>query len=125
MPRKPAAAYAVPSPDGTPPRLQPPPSLSARERAVFDELVDAVDRKHFRLGDRPLLVGYSRAICFESYAAAALAKDPTDTKMMALWEKSSRSMVALSMRLRLSPQSRQTSRAASREKPRVGPMPWE
>ena len=122
--RKSSAALDVPAPDGTPPPLRPPASLNKTEAKIFVDLVEAADKKHFRASDAPLLAAYARAIRFESYAAAALTKDPTDTKAMSLWEKSSRAMVALSARLRLAPQARLTAKTVGRQGPRL-PVPWE
>ena len=122
--RKSSVALDVPSVDGAPPALRPPPTLNGEEAKVFVALVEAADRKHFRSSDAPLLAAYARAIVFEACAAADLTKDPTNSKALALWEKASRSMVALAMRLRLSPQSRATAKTVGRQGPRL-PVPWE
>jgi hypothetical protein len=124
MPRRSFSSTLVPDVDGQPPRLEPPPSLSAAERNVFNDLVAACDKKHLRGSDAPLLSSYCRAIVFEQQAAKRLEQNPLDTKALALWEKATRAIVSLSMRLRLSPQSRQTARATGRQQPR-GPRPWE
>ena len=123
MPRKSSAALLLPPIDGSPPRLEPASSLSPPERKLFIDIVAAVDRKHFRSSDAPLLYSYVRAIDLETRAAKALADDPCDSKWLAVWEKSVRAMTALSMRLRLSPQARLANRDVGREKP-VGPRPW-
>src|SRR5262245_34275641 len=122
--RRSSAALSVPPIDGSPPRLVPPLSLSLEEHAIFNELVDAVDRRPFRKSDLPLVCAYTRAIRFESFAAGELAQDPTNSKMLALWEKSSRAIVALSAKLRLNPQSRQHARTTQRLPP-PGPRPWD
>jgi hypothetical protein len=41
--------------DGKPPKLTPPADLQEAERAMFVELIDACDARHFRLSDLPLL----------------------------------------------------------------------
>jgi hypothetical protein len=124
MPRRSAASLSVLPVDGGPAALKPPSSLSAEERAAFTALVDAVDRKHFRLSDLPLLSAYARAICLEARAAEELRADPLHARWLSVWEKSNRVVVALSMRLRLSPQSRQDPKSAHRERPPGGPRPW-
>lgn len=123
MPRKSSEALLFPSVDGSPPQLEPPASLSAAEREIFVSLVSTIDRKHFRPSDLPLLNSYVRAIDLEARAAKALADDPCDKAWLSTWEKASRVMVALSMRLRLSPQARLPDRATERLKP-VGKRPW-
>ena len=65
-----------------------------------------------------LICRYVNAAVFSEVAEARLAVNPDDTKALALWEKSTRTMSALALRLRLSPQSR-------REKARVQqPLTW-
>ena len=113
MPRKSSASLAVLSVDGSPPRLQSPATLSPTERDIFTSLVSTVDRRHFRPSDLPLLSSYCRAIDLEARAAKALTDDPCDKQWLSAWEKASRVMVALSMRLRLSPQARCSSHEGS------------
>ena len=123
MPRKSSEALLFPPVDGSPARLEPPVSLSETERNIFASLVATVDKKHFRPSDLPLVCSYARAIDLEGRAAKALADDPLDKGWLAVWEKASRVMVALSLRLKLSPQSRLSNRAAEREKS-VFKRPW-
>ena len=122
MPRP--SKFADPHVDGVPARLEPPLSLSPAERDVFVSLVASIDRKHLHASDLPLVVNYVRAIALEQRAAGELAKDPVNTRWLALWEKASRQMTASAARLRLSPQSRQSARAAGRE-PTLVARPWE
>ena len=64
------------------------PHRSTKPRRKFSSTWSRpADKKHFRASDAPLLAAYARAIRFESYAAAALTKDPTDTKAMSLLGK--------------------------------------
>jgi hypothetical protein len=105
MPRRSAASFAIPSVTGAPPRLSPPSDLTPDERQVFCDLVASAKAEHFRASDLPLLSAYCRAIALERGSAAALAAG--DDKALGRWEKATKAMVALSMRLRLSPQSRQ------------------
>jgi hypothetical protein len=104
--RKSAAALAVTAVDGRPTRLNPPSTLSEPERRAFLDLVASVVPEHFVPCDLPLVCAYVRAIALEERAAVQLRKTATDSKWLAVWEKAQRAMVALSLRLRLSPQAR-------------------
>jgi hypothetical protein len=121
--RKSSATLTAPTVDGGPSRLAAPSSLNEREHAIFEQLVGAVDSRHFRPSDMPLLCAYVRAISIEQQAATQLTADPTDGKSLVLWEKATRALVSLSLRLRLSPQSRQHPRSTARMPP-AGPRPW-
>ena len=101
MPRQSAAAF--PSVTGAPPRLLPPSDLGPEEREVFCDLVASSEPDAFRPSDLPLLCAYVRAIVLERSSALEAGRDD---KAMARWEKSVKAIVSLSMRLRLSPQSR-------------------
>jgi hypothetical protein len=103
MPRRSAASFAIPNVTGLEPRLSPPPDLTPDERQVFCDLVGSAKAEHFRVGDLPLLSAYCRAIALERRSAIAAGDD----KALARWNGATKAMVALSMRLRLSPQSRQ------------------
>jgi phage terminase small subunit len=97
-----------PIPRTTPPV---PAGLSTEEEAVFRHLLAAVDPGHFILSDMPLLIGYTQAIAMHDRATKALRRegDVVNGKVnpwVVVLEKSQRAMVALSMRLRLSPQAR-------------------
>ena len=105
MPRRSAASFEVPSSvTGELARLTPPADLDKPEREIFLDLVSASKPGHFRASDLPLLSAYVRAIALERRSASELAAG--DTKALTRWERAVKSMVALSMRLRLSPQSR-------------------
>jgi hypothetical protein len=120
-----SAALAVgPIVDGHPPKLTPPRCLSEAERIIFDNIVNSCARAHFRPSDAPLLNSYCRAISLERRAAAALARDPFDSKALLLWEKSSRAMVAIAAKPRLCPSARQHPRSTARMPPHSGPRPW-
>lgn len=113
MPRKSAAARAIDaiSVDGRPKRLAPPKNLSDRERALFIELVSTNTPEHFRPSDLPLLCRYVEAACLAEQAAFELRQNGAvigdkPSPWLVVQEKSVRAMTALSMRLRLSPQSR-------------------
>ena len=47
--------------DGSPPPLQPPAYLNEEERALFAELIAAVDTRAFVPSDTPLLVSFVQA----------------------------------------------------------------
>jgi hypothetical protein len=104
MPRRSAASAQLAIVPGTPQRLRPPPELSATERKIFAELVASSKPDHFRASDLPLLCAYCRAIALERHSAKALAAG--DDKALPRWTQAGKAMVALSMRLRLSPQAR-------------------
>ena len=129
MPRKSSAALLIPPPDGSPPRLEPPASLSPPERQLFIDLVAAVDRKHFRSSDLPLLCRYVEAAVLAEQAAKELREngaviDRKPSGWLVVQEKCVRAMTALSLRLRLSPQARLSNRSVGRQKPADGPRPW-
>jgi phage terminase small subunit len=89
---------------GAPIRLSPPSDLTPDERQVFCDLVASSKPEHFRASDLPLLSAYCRAIAIERRSAQELAAG--DDKALARWNGATKAMVSLSMRLRLSPQSR-------------------
>jgi hypothetical protein len=127
--RKSGASLGILEVDGKPNRLNPPPSLSAAERAIFLDVVAACDRDHFRPSDLPLLVRYVEAAALSDQAAEQLHLGAVINGKPSPWitvqEKSVRAMVALSMRLRLSPQSRIDAKTLGRQEVRQGPAPWE
>src|SRR5262249_50975153 len=102
-------------PTPPPPRAEPD-GLSDRERQIFTDLVRACDADHFTEGDLPLLVAYVQAVAQHERAVDALRRDgdvitnakgePRANPWLVVQEKCQRAMVALSMRLRLSPQAR-------------------
>jgi hypothetical protein len=118
MPRRSKAELLVAIPPA-PKRIsvRPPPTLSEPARRVFEQLASSVDYEHFVFSDVPLLAQYAEAIVLTEHSAAELRVSP-NPQALALWEKATRVMVALSMRLRLSPQAR-------REKARAQPRQVE
>lgn len=89
------AANAV---DGSPPRLKPPAGLSAKEKALFTELINGTDSRHWRPSDVPLLVSY----CQASISTHKLARS---SARIADWERSARVQMSLAVKLRLCPHS--------------------
>jgi hypothetical protein len=106
MPRHSKAELLVAIPPA-PPRtsVRAPPTLSQSAQLVFKQIAAAVDADHFIVTDTPLLAQYAEAIVLAEQSAAELQTSPSQQALVT-WEKSTRVMVALSMRLRLSPQSR-------------------
>jgi phage terminase small subunit len=105
----------MPSFSGTPPRLSPPLELQGRARQVFVDTVAACKAGHFLPQDTPLLAEYCRSVALAEQAHAALALEgpvvasPQGSKAspwITILEKAQRSLIALSMRLRISPQGR-------------------
>jgi phage terminase small subunit len=128
MPRKSSAALATPAVDGLPRPLEPPSTLSQPEAQLFRDLIAACDRRHFRPSDLPLLCRYVEAAVLAEQAAKELREhgavvDGKASAWLVVQEKSVRTLTALSLRLRLSPQARLSNRSVGRQKP-VGPHPW-
>src|SRR5262245_21298073 len=120
-----AAEYGLPRVDGKPNRLQPPDHLSKDERRRFVDLVASVDTTHFRPGDLPLLCRYVEADALAERAAEELRTagpvvDGRPSPWIVIQEKAVRALVSLSMRLRLSPQSRLDPKTVGRQQP-LGP----
>jgi hypothetical protein len=95
--------------------------VSSEVAAIIDELVRQVAPEHFRQSDGPLLEQYAQAIALGRQAYAALeAEGPVVGARANPWlvvlEKAQRAVVALSARLRLSPQHRNDPKTAGREK---------
>jgi phage terminase small subunit len=127
--RKSAAALEVINVDGSPDRLQPPDHLGSIERQRFTEIVSNCDARHFRPSDSTLLCRFVEADALAERAAKELRKHPVvdgkPSPWLAVQEKSVRALTALSMRLRLSPQSRIDARGLGRQEPRLTVNPWE
>jgi phage terminase small subunit len=90
--------------------LRPPANMPGPERAIFAELIAANPPNHFRSSDMPLLVSYCSAVVLHECAVAELRAAPVLGNKSSPWlnvfEKTGHAMVALAMRLRLSPQAR-------------------
>ena len=111
------------------PRLSPPTSLSEPERALFIAIVSACDSDHFREPDLPLLARFCEAAILAEHAALELRHgavvDGKASPWIVVQEKCIRALVALSMRLRLSPQSRIDPKTLGRQQPCSGRKPWD
>jgi hypothetical protein len=110
-----SALYGI----GPPPRLAAPPELAEAERRVFADIVGACEPEHFRPSDMPLLAAYCRAVVLEQQASREYAKAPVVGNQISAWSivhaNALKSMIALSLRLRLSPQGR--AKAVSTKQP--------
>jgi len=106
MPRR-AAADIHPVISPLPKRLKPPDTLSEGARTEFLRIVTAERADHFRPSDLPLLIQYTEATTLAERAMRALQDDDAPSVWLTRWEKATRTMVALSARLRICPQSRQ------------------
>lgn len=116
--RRSAEALAINNVDGTPSRLATPTGLTTKERALFLQLVNACSPNHLRAADTPLLVTYVQA----ALLARELGRDPKKTRE---WERAARTMAALAVRLRLTPQSRTRPETIARQRsPDIGVAPW-
>jgi phage terminase small subunit len=91
--------------------LKPRTGLTAEVKLIWQELVGSMPEEHFRPTDSPLIEQYAQSIALARVAYANLQSEgPVLNGRASPWlivlEKAHRSSVALSMRLRLSPQSR-------------------
>ena len=131
MPRKSAseiATAAIICPDGGFNRLRPPAGLGADEREVWRDIVASCRSDHFEKCDSPLLVRYCENVVLGRRAAAALTADgPVVGGRTNPWlivaEKIDRALVALSMRLRISPQARMRRETTGQKGP--GPSVYD
>jgi phage terminase small subunit len=89
-----------------PKRLKPPATLSELACKEFTRIVAAEPAAHFKESDLSLLVQYCEAVAMAERAVHELQRDDAPVRWLTLWEKATRTMTALSMRLRISPQSR-------------------
>ena len=122
--RKSAAALAITAAESRGTRLRPPPSLAEPEAKLFRQIIVNCAHDHFRPSDLPLLTRYCESSILAERAAVELRKSPVLDGKPSAWlyvrEKAVRDMVALSMRLRLSPQARSKGHALP-GKPRTDP----
>ena len=124
-----AAELSIIGVDGQSARPSPPAALSEPERELFSSIVDGCDAEHFRQTDLPLLSRYCEAAVLAEQAALELRNGAVLNGKPSPWiviqEKCVRAMVSLSMRLRLSPQSRLDPKTLARQLPHSGPQPWD
>lgn len=114
-------------------RIKPLNTLPAGPLTVFAHVVNSVDPSHFSEVDLPLLEAYANAAHLATEAAQQIEAtgavvDGKASPWLAVQEKASKSLVALSARLRICPQSRfdrLVAGANSRPQPGGGRKPWE
>jgi phage terminase small subunit len=113
MPRKSAAAIDIEhlAKRNEPKGLRARSALSPEVKLLWTELVSSMPHSHFRDSDAPLIEQYCQAIALARQAYAHLNEEGSVVSgranaWLVVLEKAHRSSVALSMRLRLSPQSR-------------------
>jgi P27 family predicted phage terminase small subunit len=128
MPRRSAADLAVVRPDGGFNRLRPPATLGEDEKEIWREVVGSCRSDHFQKCDAPLLVRYCENVVLARRAAAALTSEGPIVHgrvnpMLVVAEKCDRALVALSMRLRISPQARMRREGTAQKGP--GPSTYE
>jgi phage terminase small subunit len=90
-----------------PERLRVPDELSPAARKEFLRVVTTEKPTHFTASDLSLLIQYCEACALAAKAMDALQRDLPGPRWLALWQAATKVMQGLSMRLRLSPQSRQ------------------
>jgi hypothetical protein len=82
--------------------------LDDAERDVFRALIAACPVGHFRTPDAPLLGAYCRAAVLERVTAAQMKADILNTPAttLKLYERATKTLAALSSKLRVCPQAR-------------------
>jgi phage terminase small subunit len=114
VPRRAAADYGYPG--HVVRRLRPPAELTADEKAIFLAIVGSNPASKFEPSDLFLLAAYVRALALEQRASAELRADGgvRDGKLspwLSVLSQTTKSIIALAHRLRLSPQGRQPTLA--------------
>jgi phage terminase small subunit len=110
--RKPYSTHDVTPFDLPDQRLRPPDSLGPLEKRIFFHLITHVPATQFQPADLPLVCRWCELSAVADRAAAEMAtgnlvtEDGRPTPWLAVHEKAVKGLVALSLRLRLSPQSR-------------------
>jgi phage terminase small subunit len=92
-------------------RLRPPADLGEAEQSAWRQIILCCDENHFQASDAPLLVRYVQNVVLARRAADALTAEGAviggrPNPWLTVAEKADRALVALSMRLRISPQAR-------------------
>ena len=108
--------------EAAPRRLKPSARLTGRARAIFTETVNDCVLGHFKPSDRPILEAFCLAAALveqagEEMTARGVVIDEKPSPWVGVFVSATKTMNALALRLRISPQSR-TSRAP---KSQVGP----
>jgi hypothetical protein len=119
MPRRSAASLEVVPPSFGQGRIAPRREASPEVAAVFKELAASVPADHFRPADRDLLEQFAQVVVLARQAYAELEEaGPVINGRASPWltvlEKAHRSAAALSVRLRLGPQTRLDPKTVAR-----------
>lgn len=108
---------------GLPKRLKPPDTLSEGARAEFLRIVSTEKVDHFRKSDLSLLCAYCESAALAERAIReAMLESPPNRRWLAAWREATRTLKDLSLRLRLSPQSRQGHNHGGRARSTPRPM---
>jgi hypothetical protein len=118
--------------------LAPPATMSEAGKTAFLALVDSCAPDHFEPCDIGLVAQYAEADALAAKIAPKLHDGTATQQEILLWEKSTRLMSGLALRLRIGPQSRRERAKAPREltwserfaikqqeRERHGKKPWE
>jgi terminase small subunit-like protein len=102
--------------------------LSQAETAIFIAVVKSCDPTHFRHSDLALLCRFCELTALADHAARELRDNGAviagkASAWIVVQEKCVRGLVALSARLRLSPQSRTDPKTTGRQRPQIYPRP--
>jgi hypothetical protein len=93
-----------------------------KERALFNDLINATDAEHFRQSDLPLLINFVQSTLLARRAAAGMERD---SDLIAVFEKAIKLQGMLATRLRIAPQSRLDPKTVARHQLYDGPPPWD
>ena len=98
-------------------------AIKPQEAAIFREVVASCDPTHFRKSDVPILAALCTATYLSRFYADQIGEDATAFKN---YVETTKLVITLSTKLRLTPQARISAKAVGRhEPPREGPAPWE
>jgi hypothetical protein len=111
VPRKSAAELQIVPIERHLPRIKAPASLDQAERQLFEKIVAQCPPMHFHQSDESILISYVQCIvlCDLAYQAALTSPDQVQA-----WERATKMLVALSVKLRLNPHSRVDPRTLTR-----------
>jgi phage terminase small subunit len=109
MPRPGPSAHIRPVVGSLPKRLKPPEGLTEGARAEFLRIVACEKVSHFTRSDLSLLTQFCEAAALADRAVKKMQGEGPPGHWLTVWEKATRIMKDLAMRLRLSPQSRQAN----------------
>ena len=128
--RKSAAAMSVVTIDTRRVRIEPRAAAPDEIKVIVRDLVDSMPPDHFRAEDSHLVEQYAQSIALARQAyehlddEGPIGADGKASSWLIVLEKAHRSSVALSMRLRLSPQSRLDPKTVARNNDPSRRMPW-